>query len=45
MIGKVFERIIFWSIITSLPILSDHSILSKNQNPDSIVLNSIVTAL
>ena len=23
----------------------DHSILSKNQNPDSIVLHSIVTAL
>ena len=35
----------YLSIITSLPILSDHSILSKNQNPDSIVLNSIVTAL
>ena len=33
------------SIITSLPILLDHSILSKNQNPDSIVLHSIVTAL
>ena len=33
------------SIITSLPILLDHSIFSKNQNPDSIVLHSIVTAL
>ena len=35
----------YLSIITSLPILSDHSILSKNQNPDSIVLHTIVTAL
>ena len=35
----------YLSIITSLPILSDHSILSKNQNPDSIVLNSIVAFL
>ena len=43
MIGKVFERIIYH--ITSLPILLDHSILSKNQNPDSIVLHTIVTAL